>query len=64
MAAGRYDGFWERGLSPWDMAAGICILREAGALFGSLSDGEMLETGEIIAANPQAYESLRKVLLG
>ncbi|MDH3666452.1 MAG: inositol monophosphatase [Paracoccaceae bacterium] len=64
VAAGRYDGFWERGLGAWDMAAGICILREAGALFGSLSDGDMLETGEIIAANGHVYESLRKVLLG
>jgi myo-inositol-1(or 4)-monophosphatase len=62
VAAGRYDGFWERGLSPWDIAAGLCILREAGGLCGSLSDGEPLETGDIVAANAEIYESFRKLL--
>ncbi len=62
VAAGRYDGFWERGLNAWDIAAGICILREAGALFGSLSDGDVLETGDLIAANGEIYESFRKLL--
>jgi myo-inositol-1(or 4)-monophosphatase len=57
VAAGRYDGFWERGLNAWDIAAGLCILREAGALYGSLTDGEVLETGNMIAANSEIYES-------
>ena len=64
VAAGRFDGFWERGLNPWDMAAGICILREAGGLSGSIAEGEMFETGEIIAANGQVYEPFRKLLTG
>ena len=62
VAAGRYDGFWERGLNAWDIAAGICILREAGALYGSLSDGDVLETGDLIAANGEIYDSFRKLL--
>ena len=62
VAAGRYDGFWERGLSAWDIAAGLCILREAGGLHGSLSDGDVLETGDVVAANAEIYESFRKVL--
>ena len=62
VAAGRYDGFWERGLHAWDIAAGLCILREAGALFGSLTEGDVLETGNMIAANGEIYESFRKLL--
>ncbi|MFQ5566920.1 MAG: inositol monophosphatase family protein [Paracoccaceae bacterium] len=64
VAAGRYDGFWERGLNAWDIAAGICILREAGALYGSLTEGDVLETGDMIAANGEIYESFRKLLTG
>jgi len=63
VAAGRYDGFWERGLSPWDMAAGLCILREAGGLSGGLGEGEPMETGDVIAANAEIYETFRKLLV-
>ena len=47
LAAGRFDGFWERNLRPWDLAAGIVILREAGG-FVSDADGKdkMLEKGK------------------
>jgi myo-inositol-1(or 4)-monophosphatase len=65
VAAGRYDGFWERGLHAWDIAAGLCILREAGALYGSLTGGpgdDVLEGGDLIAANGEIYESFRKLL--
>jgi len=62
VAAGRYDGFWERGLHAWDIAAGLCILREAGALFGSLTEGDVLDPGNMIAANGEIYESFRKLL--
>jgi myo-inositol-1(or 4)-monophosphatase len=62
VAAGRYDGFWERGLHPWDIAAGMCILREAGALYGALGDGDLMETGNMIAANSEIYESFRKLV--
>ncbi len=62
VAAGRYDGFWERGLSAWDIAAGICLVREAGGFTGSLTAGDVLETGEIVAANAEIFESFRKLL--
>jgi myo-inositol-1(or 4)-monophosphatase len=62
VAAGRYDGFWERGLNSWDMAAGLCIIREAGGLSGALSEGNPLETGDVIATNSQIYDTFRGLL--
>src|SRR5215470_6024299 len=51
VAAGRLDGYWERGLSPWDMAAGIALVREAGGFITDLDGGEdMIKTGGILAA--------------
>ncbi|MHA6287610.1 inositol monophosphatase family protein [Maricaulis sp. CAU 1757] len=52
VAAGRYDGFWERNLKPWDIAAGIVLVREAGGFIGEI-DGQdgVLETGNIMAGN-------------
>lgn len=50
-AAGRYDGYWERGLAPWDVAAGIIIAREAGLTVESLSGGEPELSGDLITAN-------------
>lgn len=60
VAAGRFDGFWETGLSPWDMAAGIVIVREAGGFVSDL-DGkqDMFGSTTIIAGN----EIIRKKLL-
>jgi myo-inositol-1(or 4)-monophosphatase len=62
-AAGRLDGFWENGLRSWDIAAGIVILREAGAY---VSDGEgkerMLEQGGIVAGNETIHAKLLKLL--
>jgi len=62
-AAGRLDGFWEHGLRPWDIAAGIVILREAGA-YVSDTDGKdtMLETGGIVAGNETIHAKLLKLL--
>lgn len=63
VAAGRYDGFWEAGLSPWDMAAGIVLVREAGGTVSDLAGGDkMLETGGIVAANDVLHAPLRKLL--
>ena len=66
VAAGRFDGFWERGLHPWDIAAGILLVREAGGLVGSI--GEKVEAtnpishGNVVAAPSEAYRILGKFL--
>ena len=61
IAAGRFDGYWERGLAPWDMAAGILLVREAGGYVTDLQGKDtMLTTGDIIAGN----EIIHRDLLG
>lgn len=61
-AAGRYDGFWERGLAIWDIAAGVLIAQEAGLLVESLSGGNVLETGDPIVTNAALMAPLKKRL--
>jgi myo-inositol-1(or 4)-monophosphatase len=62
-AAGRLDGFWERNLRAWDLAAGILILREAGG-FVSDADGKdgMLDKGSIVAGNETIHRRLLKLI--
>lgn len=63
VAAGRYDGYWERGISPWDVAAGILLVREAGGFVEGLRDGDdPLESGRIVAANATIFETFAKVI--
>ena len=63
VACGRYDGFWEMGLSPWDMAAGALLIREAGGLVGDFEGNEgFLDKGRIVAANSKLFASLLKLL--
>lgn len=63
VAAGRYDGFWERGLHSWDIAAGIVIVREAGGIVEPLkAAGDILSDGEMICANEPIFESFAKVI--
>ena len=58
-AAGRVDAFLEIGLSPWDVAAGSILVREAGGFVGDLAGGDTwLETGDIVAANPKCFKDL------
>ena len=65
VAAGRFDGFWEYGLKPWDMAAGIVLLRESGGLIGRLEgDEDLLAPGTIVTANPTIYPRLLDLLRG
>ena len=59
-AMGRYDGFWERGLSAWDIAAGKVICEEAGLKVESLSGGDVMETGDPIIANAMLFDELKK----
>lgn len=63
VAAGRLDGFWAFGLSPWDIAAGLLLVREAGGYVSDLSGGpEMMEKGEILAANDHLHLPLGALL--
>ena len=63
VAAGRYEGFWERRLNAWDMAAGIVILREAGGFVEPLVPGEdILSSGEIIGSNEVIFDQFSKVI--
>ncbi len=62
-AAGRFDAYWEHNLQPWDMAAGILIVREAGGLVTDLEGGNrMFETGSVIAGNNAVMRGLTSVL--
>jgi myo-inositol-1(or 4)-monophosphatase len=63
VAAGRFDGFWEMHLSPWDMAAGIVLVREAGGFVAEVDGGsKMLESGNILAANDRLHAPLGQIL--
>ncbi|HEX4944247.1 MAG TPA: inositol monophosphatase family protein [Usitatibacteraceae bacterium] len=63
VAAGRLDGFWEMGLSPWDMAGGALLVREAGGLVGDLEGAEgFLDSGRIVAANSKVFAPLLQAL--
>ncbi len=62
IAAGRFDGFWEHGLAPWDLAAGIMILREAGGFASDpQTDADPLVSGDIVAGNERVHRELRKL---
>ncbi len=63
VAAGFYDGFWEVGLNPWDVAAGSLLVQEAGGLIGDLSgEGDYLHGGQVIAATPKIFAQMVTVL--
>ncbi len=63
VACGRLDGFWEMNLKPWDIAAGIVIVREAGGLISDLKGGETyLESGNILTANPKLFKQMLKTI--
>ena len=63
VAAGRYDGYWERRLNSWDIAAGSLIVREAGGLVEPLNpNGNIIEDGEIICANEPLFGHLTKII--
>lgn len=63
VAAGRTDGFWESGLSAWDMAAGALLVREAGGIVSGYVSGEdFLESGRIVAAAPKVHEALLELV--
>ncbi len=63
IAAGRFDGYWERNLSPWDIAAGMLLVREAGGFVTTLvGKDDVLETGDVLAGNESIHAGLLKIL--
>ena len=63
VAAGYYDGFFETGLNPWDMAAGSLIITEAGGLIGNFTgESDFLYQREVVAGNPKVYGQLVQIL--
>jgi myo-inositol-1(or 4)-monophosphatase len=63
VASGRVDGFWEMGLSIWDIAAGALLVQEAGGLVSDLSgESDYLNTGNIIAATPKVFVQMLPII--
>ncbi|MGL4310878.1 MAG: inositol monophosphatase family protein [Paracoccaceae bacterium] len=63
VAAGRFDGFWERRLKPWDMAAGLILVREAGGFIGPVRDGgHPMEDGHLIASNAEIFATFTNLI--
>jgi myo-inositol-1(or 4)-monophosphatase len=59
VAAGRFDGYWERGLEAWDIAAGILMVREAGGRAEDIAGGDPLVTGDVLAGNDEIFQALQ-----
>lgn len=63
VAAGRFDGYWEAGLQPWDIAAGLLMVREAGGFVTEPdSSASMYETGRLVGGNESIHGQLREIL--
>jgi myo-inositol-1(or 4)-monophosphatase len=63
VAAGRMDGFWETGLSAWDIAAGLLLVREAGGFVSDMDGGQdMLNAGSVVAGNEVIQRALLKAV--
>lgn len=63
VAAGRYDGYWEKNINAWDMAAGVLIVKEAGGFVRDYQDGnDMLKRGEVICGNDHMLKALQTLL--
>jgi len=63
VASGRYDGFWEFGLKPWDVAAGVLLIQEAGGLVKSMIPGEdAVESGSLVCANPYLFDPMCEII--
>ena len=63
VAAGRYEGYWERGLNAWDIAAGVVIVREAGGFVQPINpEADMISDGEVICGNEPIFDSFAKII--
>jgi len=59
VAAGRLDGFWEFGLAPWDMAAGVLLIQEAGGITSDALGGEdCMGSGDVVAGSPRVHREM------
>jgi myo-inositol-1(or 4)-monophosphatase len=59
VACGRFDGFWEFGLKPWDMAAGCLLIQEAGGLVSDMRGGSnYFESGNVVTGNPKIHAEM------
>ena len=63
VACGRFDGYWQRDLNYWDIAAGIIIVKEAGGFVDNLKDDKSSNINNIIATNSQIHEELSGALI-
>ena len=63
VACGRFDGYWQRDLNYWDIAAGIIIVKEAGGFVDNLKDDKSSNINNIIATNSQIHEELSSALI-
>jgi myo-inositol-1(or 4)-monophosphatase len=65
VAAARFDAYWERGLNPWDVGAGVVLVREAGGFVSEIEGGaNPMHAGSIIAANPEIFDKARALVAG
>ena len=65
VAAGRYEGYWERSLNAWDIAAGMILVKEAGGMVSAIREGDdPLEKGALICGNDNVFEPFRKIIRG
>jgi myo-inositol-1(or 4)-monophosphatase len=63
VAAGRFDAFWEMNLKPWDIAAGILLVTEAGGLVSDFSGGsDFLESGHLVAGSPKVFKPILQIV--
>ena len=63
VAAGRLDGFWELGLSEWDFAAGVLLIKEAGGVVSDITGGDsFLKSGNLVAGNLKLHAAMLKTI--
>lgn len=63
VAAGRFDGYWEMNLKPWDMAAGILLVKEAGGMISDFKGGnQFMDSGNVLCAGPKVFKPLLQIV--
>ena len=63
VASGRYDGFWEFGLKPWDVAAGALLIQEAGGIVQNIIPGtDPVESGSLVCGTPKVFDSMQEII--